>query len=106
MMRDLPHPGEFRQQLVEVAAPVRRILAAAIAEYLGLIEDSLDPATQSRCGLRCRRPDRRQYLVNGGGVDILHRHVADDRPDVLRDSVPPLLAMLGVFPCGAVRLDV
>ena len=46
MVLDLAHLGARRQQLVEMAAPARRILALAIAAHRRPIEHGLDAPAQ------------------------------------------------------------
>ena len=99
---DLRWPGE---QLVQVTAPARRVLARAKAAGGGPVQHVLDPPTQALGGLRLRRPDWLQHLQHVRGLDRAYRQIADDREGVGRKRLPPLVAMLGIAPARRVRLD-
>src|SRR5262249_49918765 len=74
---DLAHFRARRQQLVEMAAPARRVLARAIPTCLRPIQDGLDTPAHAARGLGFRRPDRLQDLEDQRGIDRLHRERAD-----------------------------
>ena len=99
----LAHLGARRQQLVQMAAPARRILAAAISSHLGQVQDALDPPADAACRFWLRRPDRFQHLEHERGVDRLHGQSADDRIGVGGKCRAPLRRVLAVAPSGAVR---
>ena len=46
-MLHFAHLGTRRQQLVEMAAPARRVFAVAIAPHLGEVQNAFDPSAQA-----------------------------------------------------------
>lgn len=92
------------QQKGEVSPPCSGVLSAPKATNLGCIEDCLNaPAyATSRLGFGC--PDRRK-----DAQDVFDRDLIDgpipDRCCISSECVPPLLAMLGVFPDRLVCFD-
>jgi hypothetical protein len=103
---DLAHLATRRQQLVEMAAPARRVLSSAIAAHFCPVEHGLDAPAQAACRLRLRCPDGLQDLEHERCVDRLHRQCTDDGPGVGRERAGPLRRVLLIAPAGAMRLDV
>src|SRR5262245_27591810 len=87
-----------REEMVEMAAPPRRVLAAAKLADLGPIQDALDAAANSARRLRLRRPDRLEHLQHQGRVDRPDRQGSEQRVDIGRERRAPLPPMLWIFP--------
>src|SRR3546814_17158707 len=83
-------PLAFRQELVEVPAPARRVLARAMPLGLRRIENILDPAAQALGGFRRALPYALQYVE-----PILRRDCIDplspDRLPIFGEVHFPLL---------------
>ena len=114
-MRDALDLGARGQNLVEMAAPPRRVLPLAVTAHLRPVEDKLYPSTDARRGLRRRRPDRLQDLEHKPGVDRPHRQIIDQRrcrgidpPAAPRliERREPLICMLRISPSRPVGLYV
>ena len=67
------HLAAVRQELVEMPAPARRVLAFPISPRLRPIEHGLDAAPHPASRLRLRRPDRLQRLQHQPGIDGSNR---------------------------------
>src|SRR5580704_7131444 len=104
--RDLTRSWE---QLVEMAAPARGILAVAESANLGPVQHLLNPPTNAGRGFRLSAPDRLKDLHNQIGsaavVQLSNRHVGDRRIDMLRQRCRPLHGMTGIRPCRPLRVD-
>ena len=70
------------------------------------IKDVLDAPAHPNRGFWFCLPDRFKDAKDIFGCDRGHVQVADDRDGVAVKRVPPLLAMLRIFPGGFVRTDV
>src|SRR5580658_10025456 len=93
-------PLPFRQELIQMTAPARRVLSAAQPLRLGGVKDALDPAAKPRCGFRLVIPktiEDREHVIGG---DLIHWKTADGRRVDLQGHFP-LRSMLAVAPGGA-----
>src|SRR5579885_2656250 len=96
----------LRQEIFQVAAPARRVLAGPVPADLRPIENRLDPTSDPTGGLSFFRPDRLNGFHYEPGIDVRDRKGAEDGIDIGRQGVRPLIRMLGISPAGAVRRDV
>src|ERR1700724_2066146 len=106
MMLDPPHLGLFWQQIFEVAAPTRRVLALSIAARRSPIENAFDPAAHPACGLGLDCPDRLDHLHDEPYVDRLHRQRSEDGIDIGAERRRPLRRVLRISPACLMRGDV
>ncbi len=93
----------LRQEMIQLAAPSRRVLAGAEALGLGRVQNRLNAASSLLRGLRCRRPDRLERLQHRIRIDEINA----DRPQVRREdlerSVPIADRLLPSERCGPDR---
>src|SRR5262245_3862096 len=85
------------EQMCEMAAPARRVLAGSVALRLGGVENGFEASPQSGSGFRLFQPQRLQNCENGFCIDF----VDWPRPQgggAFGKCQAPLLAMLGVAP--------
>jgi hypothetical protein len=71
------------QNMIEMAAPARRVLTAPPAAHLGVVQHAFDPASEARGCLRYLRPKRLQHGQDFRRVDcrlkvsrVFHREVS------------------------------
>ena len=72
MVLDLANLVTGRQQLIEMAAPARGVLALAVTTHRCPVDDRLDTAAQPARSLGLRVPDRFQHLHDEPDIDRLH----------------------------------
>jgi len=106
MMLDLAHFCAGRQQLVEMAAPSRGVLALAIATRRCPIEHGFNSPSQPSGRFRLLRPKRLNDLHHEGCVDALDRQGPHDRLGIGLDRGAPLRGVLGVTPAGTMGGDI
>src|SRR6516165_981179 len=100
VMLDLRDFALARQQIREVSAPSGWIFAAPVAGAAREVQDALDPAAQSRRGLRLLCPDWSQYRDDRRGIDPRDRQVPEGRVGISRQAARPLVGMPRAFPGG------
>src|SRR5689334_20318729 len=105
-MFNRPDLGLLREQVFEMAAPARRVIARAIPARRGPIEHRFDPPADAACGFRLCRPYRFDRFHDQPGIDRLNGEIAELGTDVGFERRRPLGRMLGIPPPGAMRLDV
>jgi hypothetical protein len=106
MVLHLAHLGARRQQLVEMTASPRRVLALAIATRRRPVEHGLYTAAQPRRRFWLLRPKWLYDFHHESRVGVLDRKGADDRFGIGLDGGAPLRCMPGVAPAGAIGRDV
>ena len=106
MVLDPADLGFLRQQVFQVAAPARRVLAGAVAARRRPIEDAFNSAAHPARRFRLHRPYRLDRAQHEPDIDRLHRQAAEHGIDVGIEGRRPLRGVLGVAPAGLVRIDV
>ncbi|MNC36992.1 hypothetical protein D3C75_855400 [compost metagenome] len=94
------------QKFVQMPPPSSGVFTIAQPFGLGCIKDQLDSVSQSTGGFRFYCPNRLedcQHLLN---TDLLRRKITYDLERISRQSVFPLLCMLGIFPARPVGSNV
>ena len=97
-------PLTLGQELIQVAAPARRVLSAAQPLRLGGIKHALDPPAKAGGGFRLLVPKRLQDRKHVIGGDLVHRQPAKRRRIVPQRHFP-LRSVLAVAPGRAHGLD-
>src|SRR5690242_10757601 len=95
-----------RQEIVEVPAPPRRIVARSEAGSARIVEDGFNTLSDPTRGLRYLRPTLFEEGEDVGGVDTVRRLVADGRVGVSLQCRGPLVRVLRALPARLVRSDV
>ena len=90
--------GSGGQDLVEVTAPLRRVLAGAQSPGLGRRQHAFDPAPHPARRLRLGGPERLDHFQHESRVDVGHGDVAQDGVGVDGERIAPLLPVFGVLP--------
>jgi hypothetical protein len=93
-------PLALGQELVEMAAPPRRVLAAAQPLRLGGVKNALDPAAQAGSGFGLVVPQRLQNRKHVMSGDLVHGQ-ATERSGVVPQRHYPLRSVPAVAPGGA-----
>src|SRR5712672_4251852 len=106
MMLNAAHLGTRRQQVFQMAAPARRILALAIAARGRPVEDAFYPAAHPARGFWLLRPYRLDRLQHEPDIDDLHGKIAEHRIDIAFEGRAPLRGVLGVAPARLMGADV
>ena len=106
MVLDPPHLRSRRQQVFEMAAPPRRVLALPVAARGRPIENHFDPAAHPARGFGLLGPDRLERLQHQPDIDRLNGQAAEVRIDVGFERRRPLRGVFRIAPAGSVRLDV
>ena len=96
--------GALRQQLVEMAAPARRVgfVAADEASRLGRIQNLLDAPSEARGGFRRARPLGLENRKHGFRINRVNGHLSD-RLAIARERHRPLRLVLVVAPSALVH---
>src|SRR5580704_73861 len=81
MVLDPPHLRFLRQQVFEMPAPPRRVLALAVFAGRSPIEYALNPPAHPACRLGLLGPDRLDRLHDQARVDRSNRQRTKDRVD-------------------------
>ena len=81
-------PLALRQELIQVAAPPRRVLAAAQPLRLGGVKHALDPTAKAGGGFGLVVPKRLQDRKHVIGGDLVHRQAPERSGIVAQASFP------------------
>src|SRR6266851_5510930 len=87
-----------RQQVLQVAFPPRRVLAAPVPERRCPIEDTFNTASYPARGVRFAFPNRLDRLGDERCVDAGNRQIAHYRKRVGAERRAPLCRVLWVSP--------
>src|SRR5262249_20454688 len=91
---------------LQVTAPTRRVVAAAIAAHGRPIENVLNASAHAIRGFRLFVPNRLDHPEHERGVDRSYRQLAYDGIGAGLERRHPLGGVLGVLPAGAVTRDI
>src|SRR5262249_42976015 len=91
------------QDLREMSAPLRRVLARAHAARFCQCENCLNASTKAARRFRFRRPDRLQRCKDVLGGNFTYGDIPERRVDIGGERASPFLSMLGVTPADLMR---
>ena len=100
-MLDLSELGRRREQLVQMASPPRRVLAAAKSARGAPVKHGLDAAAQPARGFWCLVPKRLKHFQHVIGVDRRDAHLIEYRAGKVLKRLLPLPSMLVSGPSRA-----
>jgi len=105
MVLDLPHLAAGRQDMGEVAFPLRRIRPLPEAPHRRGVEHRLDAAPHPARGFGLLRPDRIEHLDNKPGIDRRHGQFPQSGVNVGGERRRPLRRVLRIAPARPVLFD-
>jgi len=105
MVLDLPHLAAGRQDMGEVAFPLRRIRPLPEAPHRRGVEHRLDAAPHPARGFRLLRPDRIEHLHDKPGIDRRDGQFPQSGVNIGGERRRPLPRMLRVAPARPVLFD-
>src|SRR3954451_8959052 len=97
------HLSRAREQVVEVSAPTRRVVAVPIAADLCPIQNTLNATANSCCCLGLGRPNGFENSHYEADVDGLHRELSENGRTIGPDGGLPLTSVLHIPPAGSVH---
>ena len=97
--------ARLRQQVVEMAAPARRVVACASADRRRVVQHRLDPLPHPARGLRFVGPDPSQARQSRRPCRPPSRRGRRSSDRRRSPGSAPLLGVLGVAPARALALD-
>jgi len=90
--------GSVWKRFLKMPAPAGRVIALAIFVYGCVVEDSFNPSPHTTSGFRFLQPQRFNYLRHQRDIDCLHGQGANERVNICRKCIAPLLPVLSVLP--------
>ena len=96
------HSFSGGQQLVQVAAPARRVLTDAIAAGRRPRKDSLKPHPNAGCSFGLLLPNGFKNLHAQRSVYVRDRQISDEGIDIVSKGICPLACVLWVAPAAFV----